>query len=154
MGWFDKIKEKLTGKVAAASTSGAGTAPEGAAVTAAAVAAGAAGMPDLKELEKKGMLGQFFRYWKNPAFLTQVKAVASRMQAEGVNIKDQKAVMEWMQKHGKDLQSGQLGAAGPDGKAPPKQVTVVKTGPDVGRNDPCPCGSGKKFKKCCESKTA
>ena len=21
----------------------------------------------------------------------------------------------------------------------------------VGRNDPCPCGSGKKFKKCCES---
>ena len=24
----------------------------------------------------------------------------------------------------------------------------------VGRNDPCPCGSGKKFKKCCESKAA
>ena len=23
----------------------------------------------------------------------------------------------------------------------------------VGRNDACPCGSGKKFKKCCESKT-
>ncbi len=22
----------------------------------------------------------------------------------------------------------------------------------VGRNDPCPCGSGKKFKKCCEPK--
>ncbi len=22
----------------------------------------------------------------------------------------------------------------------------------VGRNDPCPCGSGKKFKKCCEEK--
>jgi SEC-C motif len=22
----------------------------------------------------------------------------------------------------------------------------------VGRNDPCPCGSGKKFKKCCETK--
>jgi hypothetical protein len=22
----------------------------------------------------------------------------------------------------------------------------------VGRNDPCPCGSGKKFKKCCEQK--
>lgn len=24
----------------------------------------------------------------------------------------------------------------------------------VGRNDPCPCGSGKKYKKCCESKEA
>ena len=23
----------------------------------------------------------------------------------------------------------------------------------VGRNDPCPCGSGKKFKKCCQLKT-
>ena len=23
---------------------------------------------------------------------------------------------------------------------------------DAGRNDPCPCGSGKKFKKCCEGK--
>lgn len=22
----------------------------------------------------------------------------------------------------------------------------------TGRNDPCPCGSGKKFKKCCEDK--
>lgn len=22
----------------------------------------------------------------------------------------------------------------------------------AGRNDPCPCGSGKKFKKCCEAK--
>ena len=26
---------------------------------------------------------------------------------------------------------------------------IVRTNPKVGRNDPCPCGSGKKFKKCC-----
>ncbi len=26
--------------------------------------------------------------------------------------------------------------------------TVVRTSPKVGRNDPCPCGSGKKYKKC------
>jgi preprotein translocase subunit SecA len=26
---------------------------------------------------------------------------------------------------------------------------VVRSGEKVGRNDPCPCGSGKKFKKCC-----
>jgi preprotein translocase subunit SecA len=25
----------------------------------------------------------------------------------------------------------------------------IKAGPRVGRNDPCPCGSGKKFKQCC-----
>ena len=28
-------------------------------------------------------------------------------------------------------------------------TTVVNTQPKVGRNDPCPCGSGKKYKKCC-----
>lgn len=27
--------------------------------------------------------------------------------------------------------------------------TVVRDAPRVGRNDPCPCGSGKKYKKCC-----
>ena len=26
---------------------------------------------------------------------------------------------------------------------------VVNSAPKVGRNDPCPCGSGKKHKKCC-----
>jgi preprotein translocase subunit SecA len=26
--------------------------------------------------------------------------------------------------------------------------TVRSSGPKVGRNDPCPCGSGKKYKKC------
>lgn len=28
-------------------------------------------------------------------------------------------------------------------------VQVVRSGPKIGRNDPCPCGSGKKFKTCC-----
>jgi uncharacterized protein YecA (UPF0149 family) len=27
--------------------------------------------------------------------------------------------------------------------------TFRRDNPKVGRNDPCPCGSGKKFKKCC-----
>ena len=27
--------------------------------------------------------------------------------------------------------------------------TIVREEPKVGRNDPCPCGSGKKFKQCC-----
>jgi preprotein translocase subunit SecA len=30
-----------------------------------------------------------------------------------------------------------------------KPVTVMRHQPKVGRNDPCPCGSGKKYKKCC-----
>ena len=27
--------------------------------------------------------------------------------------------------------------------------TVVRVGPKVGRNEPCPCGSGRKYKQCC-----
>ena len=32
-----------------------------------------------------------------------------------------------------------------------KSGTVVK-GPKIGRNDPCPCGSGRKYKQCCGKK--
>jgi SEC-C motif-containing protein len=28
-------------------------------------------------------------------------------------------------------------------------TTIVREEPKVGRNDPCPCGSGKKYKHCC-----
>jgi preprotein translocase subunit SecA len=31
----------------------------------------------------------------------------------------------------------------------PGKPKPVKVGQKVGRNDPCPCGSGKKYKKCC-----
>lgn len=35
-----------------------------------------------------------------------------------------------------------------DGRAPVYEQ-VVREGAKIGRNDPCPCGSGKKYKKCC-----
>jgi hypothetical protein len=34
-----------------------------------------------------------------------------------------------------------------------ERVQIELAMKNVGRNDPCPCGSGKKFKKCCEAKT-
>ena len=37
-----------------------------------------------------------------------------------------------------------------DVKLPPKQTTIHSQ--KVGRNDPCPCGSGKKYKQCCYPK--
>jgi len=35
---------------------------------------------------------------------------------------------------------------------PIKPKTITKSTPRPGRNDPCPCGSGKKYKKCCYPK--
>ena len=37
--------------------------------------------------------------------------------------------------------------------APAPRHVALRTGPKVGRNDPCPCGSGKKHKKCCGAVT-
>ncbi len=47
------------------------------------------------------------------------------------------------QKKSSDVVSEAAAAAAAE-KAKP-----VRTGPKVGRNDPCPCGSGKKYKQCC-----
>ncbi len=44
---------------------------------------------------------------------------------------------------------------GGDGAAPAARVEArTATGEKVGRNDPCPCGSGKKYKRCCLLKSA
>ena len=39
-------------------------------------------------------------------------------------------------------------ALGPGEEAPEPRRPVIR-GPKIGRNEPCPCGSGKKYKKCC-----
>jgi hypothetical protein len=38
-------------------------------------------------------------------------------------------------------------------KSPGHGATLKRAAPKAGRNDPCPCGSGRKFKQCCEGKT-
>jgi len=42
--------------------------------------------------------------------------------------------------------------AGSSGEEPQKRKPVKRSFKKVGRNDPCPCGSGKKYKKCCWDK--
>jgi preprotein translocase subunit SecA len=45
--------------------------------------------------------------------------------------------------------SAAAGAASPMGAASrPDGATVIRSQPKVGRNDPCPCGSGRKYKHC------
>lgn len=39
-----------------------------------------------------------------------------------------------------------------DQPLPPPVDPIKKASKDPGRNDPCPCGSGKKFKQCCMKK--
>jgi preprotein translocase subunit SecA len=51
---------------------------------------------------------------------------------------------------GFDSKAMEAGAAAPNNSASDtKPQPIVNQGPKVGRNDPCPCGSGKKYKNCC-----
>jgi preprotein translocase subunit SecA len=45
-------------------------------------------------------------------------------------------------------QAQQQAAAAEGSQQGPRQP-IVNKGPKVGRNDPCVCGSGKKYKRCC-----
>lgn len=42
-----------------------------------------------------------------------------------------------------------MGPTALSARSRPENAQVVRTVPKVGRNDPCPCGSGKKYKYCC-----
>ncbi len=47
-----------------------------------------------------------------------------------------------------ETQQQQQAAQRSDTRAPQPRTPIVNNGPKIGRNDPCPCGSGKKFKQC------
>jgi hypothetical protein len=109
-----------------------------------------AGMPALpKELEgspeAKGLMSMFYRKWKDPAFLKQLRTLAAHMAKDGVDLKNQGQIKAWLEKNKAAVEAGQFKDLPTEGA---KVETYVKTGPDIGRNDPCHCGSGKKFKKC------
>ncbi|OGQ90065.1 MAG: preprotein translocase subunit SecA [Deltaproteobacteria bacterium RIFOXYA12_FULL_58_15] len=53
------------------------------------------------------------------------------------------------QQREKQKQLMRMGPAMKGGKGAAKQETVRREGRKVGPNEPCPCGSGKKYKKCC-----
>jgi SEC-C motif-containing protein len=67
--------------------------------------------------------------------------------------------LEWLEDSGRVAGGRSLarfvGALGPayrdrcSPKGGLRTPPIVKKTADIGRNDPCPCGSGKKFKKCC-----
>ena len=75
---------------------------------------------------------------KDPTIKQKFIKIAKMMEADGVDMDNPKAMKKWLKDHEKSLREKEVG----------KVETVVK-GETVGRNDPCPCGSGKKYKKCC-----
>lgn len=107
---------------------------------------GADGAPDLKALESRGLLPKYLRVWNNPSTLNQLKTLSKLLKADGVDPKNKSELKAWAEKHPDKLDPEA------SGKEPASQKPFKSEKSSVGRNAPCPCGSGKKFKKCCESK--
>lgn len=62
----------------------------------------------------------------------------------------EKTDMSKMKQRKEEMQTAGSGGQAPDYYDPSEQEKQepVKVGPKIGRNDPCPCGSGKKYKSC------
>ncbi len=72
----------------------------------------------------------------------QERELVARRDAEAQAMRDYEREME----RRKQKQARELRFSG--GDSPAAVATVVRGEEKVGRNDPCPCGSGKKYKKC------
>ncbi|HUT86075.1 MAG TPA: SEC-C metal-binding domain-containing protein [Elusimicrobiales bacterium] len=78
---------------------------------------------------------------KDPKVKSKLKKLTKMMAADGVNLKKSSQVKQWIKQHPDQVKGiGQT------------IETYRRQEPKVGRNDPCSCGSGKKYKKCCGKK--
>lgn len=93
----------------------------------------------------KGDRKEAFKMLRNPKIRQQMTALYQRMQAEGVDVRNEEQLKKWLLDHKDELEKPASRTDAPD---VPKTAPIVHHGPQIGRNDPCHCGSGKKFKKC------
>ena len=78
--------------------------------------------------------------------LTRVRVQVMSPEEEEARAEAERAAMAEEFRHHDDNRSLSYSASGQVEAEKPKPA---KAAPRVGRNDPCPCGSGKKYKKCC-----
>lgn len=91
------------------------------------------------EAEINAISPDILKQAKMPEQKALILRIYRRLIESGVDVNDDKAVKKWVMKHPEILKGGDV-----------IQVkTVRRESPKTGRNDPCPCGSGKKYKKCC-----
>ena len=74
---------------------------------------------------------------------------ASELDQASESMNDDLAKLSDVQYQHADPEQEVAGSTGDRGAAIDIQPAPVRTGPKVGRNDPCTCGSGKKYKNCC-----
>ena len=103
---------------------------------------------------KVGLWGdQIVEHSQDPRRWGMAKGVVMRAKAEGVDPTDQAAfqrfVLEMNRRTIAMHKALEEDMKEEDDILKLPGETIVRSQPKIGRNDPCPCGSGKKYKKCC-----
>lgn len=90
----------------------------------------------------------------NPDHWGMAKSLVMEAKSEGVDTSNQAQLNAFIHRHNARLEKDEEAFADEDeaqtDQRPWEQSqTYMRESPKVGRNDPCPCGSGTKYKKCC-----
>ncbi len=116
----------------------------------------------LRWLESEGILGdtsslvETVRGWAdkivansmNPQYWGMGKSIMMQATADGVDTQDEQAMQWYIAEYNLRLMERNLPAEPGLGDLSPP-IPIVEQSPKIGRNAPCPCGSGRKYKKCC-----
>ena len=104
-----------------------------------------------QEYKKEGyngfmqMLGAISTQFVSQMMRVQAKAATAE---EAARLQRQMAQRQRQMHEGRADADGKLAEPAAPRPAATRQAAAPSGGPKVGRNDPCPCGSGKKYKKC------
>jgi uncharacterized protein YchJ len=87
----------------------------------------------------------------NPKYWGMGKSFMMQARADGIDTENQQALQLYMAEYNlRQLKAKHSGdSAAPRDFSP--NIPIVQHSSKIGRNEPCPCGSGKKYKKCCGS---
>jgi hypothetical protein len=116
----------------------------------------------LKWLESEGILAdtvgliKTVRRWKdaivangmNPKYWGIAKSLMMQARADGIDTRDELAVQRYIAEYNLRLNERDFPAEFDQWNFSPT-IPIVEQSPKIGRNAPCPCGSGRKYKKCC-----
>jgi hypothetical protein len=98
-------------------------------------------LPDAKSiiqwLKTDGMVESLEEDLSDPQNYDMAKSLVMAGKNAGYDMTSQEGIAEFMAAYNRSLASNRVSKSTASGRQ------------RVGRNDPCPCGSGKKFKKCC-----
>jgi hypothetical protein len=84
----------------------------------------------------------------NPQYWGMAKSLMMQARADGIDLQDEQAVQRYLAEYNLRLNERDFPAEFDQlGLSP--TIPIVEQSPKIGRNAPCPCGSGRKYKKCC-----